>query len=360
MDEYGIISRKGIQRSLLILAVIGASLAGLTPAALSDDRPADSEPFVPLLDNSTAWERLPDCESGGGAPLPDWARVLASSLPYTTAAVLELDGTYRASDEFDPRLRSRMRYVAARAIGSQYGMAYAEADLRRAGGTDADLVALQGDRSGLPAAERSALTFARKMTVAAHSVTDEEVAGLIAHFGERRVVAMVLQLAYANFLDRLVLALGVRVEEGGPLTSRTYGFHALSEPRGIPGAARPADSSTQADDPVELPELESVFGRDWKSQLYDDLQERLQGQKARAGRVSIPDWETVRDRLPPGMYPPGREMKIRWSLVVLGHQPQLGTAWLRCLRVFGREAGFDRVLGESMFWIVTRSLQCFY
>lgn len=360
MDEYRIISRKGIEKSLLIPVVISASLAGLTSAALSDDRPADSESFVSLLDNIAAWEELPDCESGRGEPLPNWARALASSLPYTTAAVLELDGTYRSSDEFDPGLRSRMRYVAARAVGSKYGMAYAEADLRRAGGTDADLARLQGDRSRLPAAERSALTFARKMTVAAHSVTDEEVAALITHFGERRVVAMVLQLAYANFLDRLVLALGVPVEEGGPLAPRTYAFHALSDPGDIPHAERPADISTPPDDPVELPELESVFGRDWTSRLYDDLQERLERQKARAGRVSIPDWETVRDQLPAGMYPAGREMKIRWSLVVLGHQPGLGSAWLRCLRVFGREAGFDRVLGESMFWIVTRSLQCFY
>lgn len=340
--------------------VVVAVLTGWAPAALCDDTSGDKAAFVPLLDNSAAWERLPDCEQGRGEPLPAWARALAASLPYTTAAALELDGIYRTSDELDPLLRARMHYVAARAIDSEYGCAYAEADLVRAGGADDDPV-LNGDWSELTTAEQSALAFAEKMTVAAHSVTDEEVAGLIEHFGERQVVAMVLQLAWANYRNRLALALGVTVEENGPLPPRTYGFHALSNPGGIPAADRPEDLPTDGDEAAELlPGLESVFGGDWNSQVYGDLQRLLLQQKARTGRVTIPDWETVRDRLPPGMYPPDREMKIKWSLVVLGYQPELGSTWLRCLRVFGRESGFDRVLGESMFWIVTRSLQCFY
>lgn len=361
LTDRGSLSLPGIARSIVIHAMVVALPACCPAAASCDDRPGNTGPFVLLADNDEAWERLPDCEQGRGDPLPGWARALAPSLPYTTAAVLELDGIYRTSSEFDPLLRARMRYVAARAIGSEYGVAYAEADLRRAGGTDDDLAVLPDDSSKLSAPERSALTFARKMTVAAHSVTDEEVAGLIAHFGEKQVVAMVLQLAYANFLDRLVLALGVGVEEGGPLPARTFGFSALSEAGDIPNAVRPVDPANAADEPRRLlPDLESVFGRDWKSQRYGELQQQLDQQRTRAGRVSVPDWEAVRDQLPPGMYPPDREMKIKWSLVVLGHQPVLGAAWLRCLRVFGREAGFDRVLGESMFWIVTRSLQCFY
>lgn len=342
-------------------AMVVVWLGCWTRASVGDDEAANGDAFITLLDRDEAWERLPDCEQGRGQPLPGWARALVSTLPYTTAAVLELDSIYRESDEIDPLLRNRMRYVSARAIHSEYGLACADYDFRRTAGEDAGLEPLRGDWSGLPMEERLALAFAEKMTIAAHSVTDEEVAALIEHFGERQVVAMVLQVAYANFLDRLVLALGVPVEEGGPLPPFSYRFPALSDIQSIPTAGRPEVALREAaTDPQPLPELDSVFGRDWTAELYDDLQQRMELQRERPGRVSIPDWETVRERLPPGMYPRDREMKIRWSLVVLGHQPRLGSAWLRCLRVFGREAAFDRTLGESMFWVVTRSLQCFY
>ena len=51
---------------------------------------------------------------------------------------------------------------------------------------------------------------------------------------------------------------------------------------------------------------------------------------------------------------------IRWSLVCMGYQPQLASSWSACTRSFGRESRQDRVFEESLFWVVTRSLACFY
>src|SRR5205823_2500755 len=81
-----------------------------------------------------------------------------------------------------------------------------------------------GDQGGLPADTRAALAFARKLTLAAHAVTDEEVARLIELYGEKQVVAMVLLLAYAHFQDRLVLTLDLPLEAGGPLPARDVRF----------------------------------------------------------------------------------------------------------------------------------------
>jgi alkylhydroperoxidase family enzyme len=53
-------------------------------------------------------------------------------------------------------------------------------------------------------------------------------------------------------------------------------------------------------------------------------------------------------------------LRIRWSLLVSGRQPRLGPAWIKCLRIFEEEARQDRVFEESLFWVVTRSLRCFY
>ena len=40
--------------------------------------------------------------------------------------------------------------------------------------------------------------------------------------------------------------------------------------------------------------------------------------------------------------------------------PELARGWGMCTGAFGQEARQDRVFEESLFWVVTRSLQCFY
>jgi len=55
-----------------------------------------------------------------------------------------------------------------------------------------------------------------------------------------------------------------------------------------------------------------------------------------------------------------KPMRIRWSLLTYGYQPRLTAAWLNGLRAFREESDLEAVFHESMFWVVTRSLQCFY
>ena len=46
--------------------------------------------------------------------------------------------------------------------------------------------------------------------------------------------------------------------------------------------------------------------------------------------------------------------------MVSGRQPTMGPAWIKTTRTFGSESKQDRVFEESLFWVVTRSLRCFY
>ena len=170
------------------------------------------------MSDEEAWRRLPPTEAGGNQPLPSWARALAGSIPRTTASLLRVDYVHRARNPLDPKLRAEMRWVAAHANHCAYSEAYAVADGRRAGLDDEAIEALRrGDFSSKSPAEKAALEFARKMTVNSASVTDEEFAALVKHYGEKTVAAMVLSMAYANFQDRLVLCLGSPIEPGGPL-----------------------------------------------------------------------------------------------------------------------------------------------
>jgi alkylhydroperoxidase family enzyme len=324
------------------------------PAARGQERESGSR--VPLLSKQATWKRLPPVEEGGGAPLPSWARALADTLPHTAAAMLELDAAYRGPGDLDPKFRAALRWVLARENRSAYGQAVAAADFRRAGGSLQQLRGLVDPDDGWTAAERAAFAFARKMAFTAHTVTDDEVKRLAAAFGEKRLVAIVLQIAYGNFQDHLTTLLGLLAEDAdtqAPLAVR------FKKPAGadvkIPEAARPKrNGDTSESIPLRAED------KDWRDFDLRRLKSNMEQQRAREPRIRVPTWDEVVDAAPPGTLARDKPNRVRWSLVVMGYQPKLGPAWLRALRTFGPEAKQDRVLEESIFWVITRNLQCFY
>jgi alkylhydroperoxidase family enzyme len=319
---------------------------------LLDENGPSKAAHVPLLDNATAWKHLPEATTGAGEPLPAWARALARAQPRTTAATLELDYLHRASSPLEPRLRGLVRWAAANANRCPFTQAQALADLRRAGVDAAALKALTDDPKTLSAAERAAVEFARKMTSAAWSVTDDEVAALIKTHGEKQVVAMVQLLAYANFQDRLLHSLGVASADSAAAPALNVKFAKAKDappvPERKPPLDPPADAGPRFDDP------------EWLSVDFAELQKRMQSQRERLPRIRVPAWEDVLKNLPSGAAAPKRPLGIKWSLVCMGYQPRLAQGWSACTGAFRQDAKQDRIFEECLFWVVTRSLQCAY
>jgi outer membrane protein assembly factor BamB/alkylhydroperoxidase family enzyme len=344
-------------RTLSHLYCIGErqeELKSVSKAKTNSNRPstASNGTGIPISDNSEAWKFLPPADKGAGQPLPAWARTLARTLPRTTAAFLELDYLHRAKSPLDPKLRGMMRWVSAHANRCAYTEAIAAADLRRAGVTDAVIQSLAGDFSAFPDKEKIALVFARQLTSAADTVTDDQVANLIGQYGQKDVVAMVLLLAYANFQDRLVLALNLPPER--PSLSSPLEIHFVKKddfPK-PPARVSPKDAGSEKD---HL----RVNDREWLQADYGLLQKTMEVQRGRAGRIPVPSWESVRP-LMPSNYPADKPLRIRWSLVCMGYQPELAAGWSACTWAFAQESEQDRVFEESLFWVITRSLKCFY
>jgi len=271
---------------LVTFRVLLLVVALFLPADLIAASPRDSMGSIfPVSSDEDCWRRLPPAEKGGGHALPTWARAMAGAMPRTTAAMLRLDYLHRTRNPLGPELRGKMRWVAGRANDCEYSMAYAEADLRRAGIDETELRSLKGEHRDLPEPERAALEFAHQMTVDASKVTDGDVGRLLAWYGEQKVVAMVLLLAHANFQDRMLLALGSYIEPGGPLAPREIQFNLKTDPppvvpprKRIEGRPIP-DEPTRVDDPF------------WLSMAFDDLQGRLTDQRQRPSRIRIPSWE---------------------------------------------------------------------
>jgi alkylhydroperoxidase family enzyme len=297
-------------------------------------------PMLRIPDSAEAWNYLPALEEGRREGLPVWARAMARTLPHTTSALLELDHLHRARSPLEPILRGRLRWVAAHANGCRYSEVHAAADLRRAGVDEAEIQKLAGDLSSLPPTTRATLRFADKLSRDGNSVTDAEVEQLVSLHGQRQTVAIVLLLAYASFQDRMILALGLALEEDGPLPPLEVRFARL--PLGASRAAAPRPQ----------PRVEPAASREdlppWSLSRPDDagrIPELLAEQRSRRCRIALPD---------------ANPETPRWGLVCRTYQPELTDAWAACTRAFGDEANQDPLFEQLVFWLVTHDIGCFY
>jgi alkylhydroperoxidase family enzyme len=308
-------------------------------------RSAQRQGKLPVLSNDEAWKRLPGSPPDP-KPLPVWARRLAGPLPLTTARMLELDALHRSGNRLDPRLRGLVRWAAADANRCDYAKAVAAADLRRAGMGEDELQTLIGDPGRLSPGEQAAITFARKMMREAHAVTDEEVKQVLQFFSEEQVVALVAFLAHASFQDRIFLAVGVQAGPSGPLPPLTVSFAKPESTRPAHGAAPAAQTATAP--------IRQAASAEWLG-----LQERVGEQRARVGRIRVPSREEMLKRLGES-HRAAWQAGINWSRICYTFQPELTDAWFACVAAFRQEARMDRVFEQSIFWVVTQSLQCFY
>jgi hypothetical protein len=316
-------------------------------AAPSGDAPTIAESpslrFEPLS-NDAAWGRF----SRETPPLPLWARMLAESLPRTAALQLDLDHLQRTKNPLGPLLSGQLRWAVADANRCAYARESIEADLSRAG-LIAEQIAQLGDGAALSESDRFALDFARKLTLSASALTDGEVEELIQRFGPDDAVAIVHTVAHANFQQRVFLGLGLTAEPGGPCPPREVRLPSdakLTAPQREPHAAAPPLARAAPFEPAP-----------WSPRSAQALRAQLEAQKARAPR--IPPADPVRlARLPR----PDRERVAgsAWGKVSMGYQPVLTTAWFQTMSAFGAEAQLDDVFANTMFWVITRTSDCFY
>lgn len=329
---------------------------------------------MPLLSNEAAWARLP------GAPktietLPNWARQLAGPMPQATAQMLQLDAIHRTGKHLDPILRAQMRWISADANGCEYSKAVALADLVRAGAMPEDVERLikyqDKNQTSFSEAEKAAFQFARKLTVDGASVTDQEVQTLIRHYGDEKVVGMVALIAHACFQDRVIIALHPPIEPNGtpgPVKAK-FPHKRTPPPNPMPpasgtataqsaGGTPPAPPAAKPMEPALGSVLEGVEGT-WKDQTFGDLLNRLNQQKERQGRIRVPDWYEVEEKVTQDSWAV-RLPRVLWNRVCYGHQPALTDAFFDCVDAFRQEAKMDRLLGQDIFWVVTRSINCFY
>jgi alkylhydroperoxidase family enzyme len=322
------------------LSVLVLSAGVACSAAAGPDNPPKQ---FPATDNDDAWAKLPR----DNPPLPPWAKVLVGPLPKTTAKMLELDYFHRVNNPLGAELPALLRWIAADALGSDFGKATAEADLRRAG-VPTRVLAKLGDKDALDPDVRVAAVFARKLTLEGHAITDTEFADLLKIFGPEKVTAIVHAVAYANFHDRIVLGLGA-VGAAVPPVDAKFAPERLAK---VPAPTRPPW------DDLKLANAGDLSVRvDWSKAGHNELNLALEKQKGRKLRIQLPDPSRITEL-------PTKEReqaeRVVWTNVSSGYQPEMPRRWFAALYAYYDEAKVDRVFTNSVFWVVTRTNDCFY
>lgn len=216
-----------------------------------------------------------------------------------------------------------------------------------------------GKYFGWSDAERRAIEFAHLMSTRSHAVTDGDFTQLVQAFGEKITACMVLFTAYCNMQDRLLTCLLTSAEsdtQDESLAPPEISFdpsvfcldRKFQTPIDVPAKQNKHAPSTAMVDPQ------------WSQISHEVLQEKIMLQKLKPTRLPIPPWQEVLVNLPPGLF--SEECDIVWYRIVFGFAPELAVPFERFMRTLSAETSdrYSRVFGTSLFWIVTRAVQCPY
>jgi AhpD family alkylhydroperoxidase len=124
-------------------------------------------------------------------------------------------GTPDAAATLDNTFKTRLFWVVSRVNNCYYCLGHQEYKLSAAGLTDDEIAALDGDWDALAPNLRAAVLFTRKLTVAPHTIGDDDLAELGKHFTPNQCSEIVLAVAGFNAMNRWTDGLNIPGEAGG-------------------------------------------------------------------------------------------------------------------------------------------------
>jgi AhpD family alkylhydroperoxidase len=130
----------------------------------------------------------------------------------------------RQNWSIDRNIQLQVSFAVSMVNGCRYCTIHQVLGLRRLGVDPKKLLAMKKDDSALTPRELAAVVFARKLTKAPASVTDEDFAALTKEFGEQGASEIVLQTGAFAFMNRFTDGLRLPSEDEAVKTyQETYG-----------------------------------------------------------------------------------------------------------------------------------------
>ncbi len=115
----------------------------------------------------------------------------------------------------DYAFKVQLFWIVSRTNNCQYCLGHQESKLLGAGMTEDEIAALDGDWSQHTPAQRTAYTFARKITYEPQNLTDADIDGPRKHYTDKQILEMILSVAGNNSINRWKEGAGVPQSSGG-------------------------------------------------------------------------------------------------------------------------------------------------
>jgi AhpD family alkylhydroperoxidase len=247
----------------------------------------------------------------------------------------------------DYAFKAMLFWVVSRSNNCVYCMGHNEKQLSAFGVTEDRIAALDGDWSQFTLAERAALSLARKMTVAPHTITDSDFGAVREHFNNQQILEMVGIVAGFNAMNRWT----------GPLRLTQEEFRGFLTPTSLPfetsvtrvGPAEAGSVGTRCKPAVAArPTLEprSVVEAKW-----DECRER-------SPRFALVDDSAARASLPNDAFPADRPLP-NW-VCLLANFPKAGPAKVATLRTAASQGNLSSKLKAQLAWVSARADRSWY
>lgn len=133
--------------------------------------------------------------------------------PALAQAWRDYGAAVRAKFSIDREIQLQISFAVSMANGCRYCTLHQVLGLRRLGVDPAKLVTMQKNDSALTSRELVAVTFARKVTRAPASITDEDFTNLTKEFGEQGAFEVLLQTCSFSFMNRFTDGLRLPSED---------------------------------------------------------------------------------------------------------------------------------------------------
>lgn len=166
------------------------------------------EPRVKLLSDAAAREAL---QLSADMPLPTWQRAMAY-FPQSARRQGEHRKVVAEIGRLSPHTKARIQWSVARENRAWYSAQLARAACHKLGLTDDELFTPADLSGAVPAPDKAAVAFARKLTSKPRQMTDGDIADLLKHYSAAETAEVVYVACMSNSFDRFTEALNLRSE----------------------------------------------------------------------------------------------------------------------------------------------------
>lgn len=272
----------------------------------------------------------------------------------------------------DSTFKTQLFWIVSRTNNCQYCLGHQESKLLRAGMTEDEIAALDGDWLQHTPAQRAAYAFARKFTYQPHLLNNADIDSLKKFYTDRQILEMILSMAGNNSINRWKEGAGIPQSSGGggfgsrlPDSSssqtvrpeRTTGSpHSYLTPtsptfQNVVTRVAPVSIDPQTGKPTHKtisvrPALEP----------QDEVDKLLAAARARKPRLTLVDEARARDALPEG-FPAG---PIPNWVRLLALFPNSARGRVGSVIASEERGDLSPLLKAQMAWIIARQDRAWY